>query len=343
MAGSGLTKIANSRSIMQDSSLNSVNILSSSEEYSSQSFHVEKQKELFYFYRNPKTNKERKIVPTLSTFSFGAALVDCNISSCNVYSKCQQYDYTDEIHMVCIKMINIEDISSKNANKIYVYSKHLIVVTKGENPSIFLYNFSSGEQQIVLNGLMPNERNKSSLAFIAYDIVVSTLGASGKVEIYLISLDKKVQKFLKVFNPNAKCSTDISSTSDGNFSVTLYAKCKGRPPKIITFRSTNLQNFSRENYYPKAAILGNERIKGLCNFRKGIIFVTADSVFFFNKKNNFFIKSNPLQLGSEDYEVKCLNGGLLGFYTNTFITVFNFDDFYDIRFRNSARYDVRNT
>ena len=245
--------------------------------------------------------------------------------------------------MVCKRRINIEDISSKTANKIYIYSKHLIVITKGENPSIFLYNFSSGEQQIVLNGLMPNERNKSSLAFIAYDIVVATLGASGKIEIYLISLDKKVQKLLRVFSPNAKCSTDIASTSDGNYSVTIYAKCKGRPPKIITFRSTNLQNFSRENYYPKAAILGNERIKGLCNFRRGIIFVTADSVFFFNKKNNFFIKSNPLKLGSQDYEVKCLNGGLLGFYTNTFITVFNFDDFYDVRFRNSARYEVRNT
>jgi len=89
MNGSGYTKIANSRSIMQNSSLNSLSLLSTSEKNSYVSFHVEKQKEIFYFYKDLKTSSETKIIPTDSTFSFGSTLVDCNISSCKIYNKCQ--------------------------------------------------------------------------------------------------------------------------------------------------------------------------------------------------------------------------------------------------------------
>ena len=84
-----LLKIANSRSILKNSSLNSMEVISSNRHFTKFEAYVEQYKELVYFYYDPLTNQETKLNPTMSTFSFGSTLVDCNISSCTLYHSCQ--------------------------------------------------------------------------------------------------------------------------------------------------------------------------------------------------------------------------------------------------------------
>ena len=83
-----LIKIANSRSIFKNSALNSLDVISSKNHYTSFEAYVEKYKELVYLYYDPISKQEVKLNPTMSTFSYGSQLVDCNISSCTLYHRC---------------------------------------------------------------------------------------------------------------------------------------------------------------------------------------------------------------------------------------------------------------
>ena len=128
----------------------------------------------------------------------------------------------------------------------------------------------------------------------------------------------------------------LANKIDTHFKVTIYAKCKNSPPKFISYRSNNLATFGRDNFYPKTSLLGNEKLEGMCMIKDGVLFVTQDSVIFFNRKSEFFIKSNPLAHLKEKYKVKCFASGQIAFYTPSFIWIFIIENYHMHRFKGST-------
>lgn len=103
---------------------------------------------------------------------------------------------------------------------------------------------------------------------------MSTVNCSGRIEIYQVSTDTRVERLLRVFEARAKCTSSIATEVSNQFKVTIYAKCKNSPPKFISYRSTNLAYFTRDNFYPKTSVLGNSKLRGMCMFETGVLFVT---------------------------------------------------------------------
>jgi len=331
-----ISKIANVRSIMKDTPMEAVKSLT----LGNNEIMLEREKEMRFFYVDRGVEKE--IVAEKTSFNFGKILIECLDSICFIYNNCQEYDSVASMDVVCQSKLEIEELNSKNINKVYYYLNYLIVLTNEESPFVMIYNLLLEEKYIVLRDQISRDRRKVTVSFSGFDILISTVITSGHFEIYQVALDKKVQTLLKQFKPFARCTSDIASTYSNNFMVTIYSKCKNHPPKIISYRSSNLQTFTKQIFAPKASILGREKIRGLCMFEQGVVFVTKNAIFYFNRKNKFFIKSNPLKLTKQNYKVKCLRGDLLGFYTRLQMTVFNFKNFYTVRYKHAVKYDIEN-
>ena len=190
---------------------------------------------------------------------------------------------------LCYNKTTIEEINKRNINRIYPYADFIIVTMKGSNSGVFVFDTTKNLRFVTLETLVPDDPRKISIAFRGFDMYVSLLVTNGQVDVYQISLEKHVQKKIKSLKSKARCSTDIGSSSFEQFVVTIYSKCKNSPPKITTYRSTNMEVFTKDIYYPKSSILGEEDLQGICMFKKGVLFVAKNSIFFFNRKNNFFI------------------------------------------------------
>jgi len=331
-------KIANSRSIVNRSSISRlINI-----DNSLNNIYVEKFKEVKFSYAmNPKF--EFQIVGEKHTYNFGNVLLDCTFSECSIYQNCKEYDYIDKVWKICAIQEILEEINEININKVIFYEGFLIVFKKGVTPGVFIYDTTKKEKFSVLTNQISEESRKVSITFNGFDMYVSTLVSNGRVDIFQISFERKVQKLLKTLNSKAKCSTDIGSNAYEQFYVTIYSKCRNEPPKIITYRSTNMETFVKDIYYPKAAILGEDGLSGMCVFKQGVLFVTQDSLYFHNRNNNFFIRSRPFLGTSNKYKVKCFYPGLISFYHSDFVHIFDLNYFYKTRHRNSVRYNVRDT
>ena len=76
-------------------------------------------------------------------------------------------------------------------------------------------------------------------------------------------------------------------------------------------------------------------------FKKGVLFVAKKSIFFFNRKNNFFIQTNYFE--GDDYDVSCFYPGLVAFRTPQYVHIFDFNNFYRMRHKNAIKFNVRFT
>lgn len=108
------------------------------------------------FYHREKDGKEVKLISHSDSYNFGKIYVDCNLLSCTVYRSCQDYNQEEFIDIVCEEKLLIEDIGASNINKMSLKNDLLIIATKGETTSLFVYDLVNQTSFSALVGLLPD-------------------------------------------------------------------------------------------------------------------------------------------------------------------------------------------